>query len=130
MPRNTNPEAGQLIFHPNSIGEYECPEYVVALLEAICDEIDIVFWNLNQKQWGEYEDLVDWPIEYRSFCWDEESENRLRPNFKFEDIEIRWYKHRGRSVSVNKEMSAVEWVGWFDRCLAAIKKKNPERLRR
>mgnify|MGYP001558513855 CR=1 FL=1 len=48
------------------------------------------------------------------------------PNFKFEDVEIRWYKHPGRGMSVNKNMSDTEWAEWLNRCIATIRKADIE----
>ena len=46
------------------------------------------------------------------------------PNFKFEDVEIRWYKYTGRGMSTNKVMTEKEWREWFDMCLDVIKKAD------
>lgn len=44
-----------------------------------------------------------------------------RPNFQFEDVEIRWYKYPGRGMSTNKDWTSDEWRAWFDRCLKTIR---------
>lgn len=45
----------------------------------------------------------------------------LRPNFQFEDVEIRWYKWPGRGMSTNKDWTPAEWRDWFNRCLAKVR---------
>ena len=47
------PEVGQAVFG-NPSGEYDCPEFVDALLEHICAEIRRVYWNIHQDEWDEY----------------------------------------------------------------------------
>lgn len=44
-----------------------------------------------------------------------------RPNFQFEDVEIRWYKWPGRGMSTNKDWTPTEWRDWFNRCLANVR---------
>lgn len=44
-----------------------------------------------------------------------------RPNFKHEDVEIRWYKYPGRGMSTNKDWNAEEWKQWLRRCLATVR---------
>ena len=48
------------------------------------------------------------------------------PNFKFQDAEIRWYKHRGRGQSVNVSWNEKQWRQWFDECLRHIRDYEEE----
>ena len=117
------PELGQYAFG-NPIGRYECPPLVHALLDYLLEEIGRVFWNQNQEEWESYEDPEIKGIEVRRYYWGEDEKEAIKPNFRFKDVEIRWYKYPGRGMSVNKEMSAEEWETWFEECLDTINKAD------
>lgn len=42
------------------------------------------------------------------------------PNFRCEDVEVRWYKYIGRGMSVNREVPRAEWRDIFAKCFASI----------
>jgi len=44
----------------------------------------------------------------------------MLPNFKFGEVEIRWYKHVGRDMSTNVDWDEMRWRKWFSDCFAAI----------
>jgi len=114
------PELGQLFFG-NPAGSYALPEFVDALLMHIFGEISRVFWNLNQDEWRHFSDPGFPGIEVRPYYWGEDEGEAARPNFAFGGVEIRWYKHPGRSMSCDRELAEAEWVKWFDACLKAIR---------
>jgi hypothetical protein len=120
-------ELGQMMFG-NPVGEYECPEYVEALLAYLFEEMSRVYWNKNQKEFDE--DGNDDPefkgIEVRPYYWGENDKEAGKPNFKYKRVEFRWYKHRGRSMTVNVSMGEAGWVKWFDDCLKCIRKNEPD----
>ena len=116
------PEIGQAVYG-NPWGEFKASLQVEAFLAYILVEIERVFWNKNQKEWDRYEDPKIPNIEYRPYYWGEDEE-MAKPNFKFEDVEIRWYKYPGRGMSVNKEMTDKEWHQWRYRCIDTIRKAN------
>ncbi len=91
-----------------------------ALLIALLDEIDRVYWNRHQQEWNRYEALQIQALEYRPYYWGEDEEEAAKPNFKFEDVEIGWYKHPGRGSFVNKHLSAQEWADWYLRASLEI----------
>jgi len=68
MNKIYEPELGQAVFG-NPSGEYKCPEFVDALLNYLCQEISRVYWNVNQKEWDEYENPRIPNIEYRPYYW-------------------------------------------------------------
>lgn len=47
------------------------------------------------------------------------------PNFAFGDVEIRWYKHSRRGLSVNRPLTADEWRAWLNEVMAAIRSADP-----
>lgn len=106
-------ELGQAIFGAPT-GEFECPNFVHALLDYLLWRIGLVVWNRDQKEWSKYEDPKIDGLEYRTYCWDDESPEAAKPNFKWRDAEIRWYKYPGRGMSVNVDWTPQQWVEWFD----------------
>lgn len=46
----------------------------------------------------------------------------MMPNFRFGTIEIRWYKHAGRGMSLetDHEVSLAEWTEVFEKCRQSI----------
>ena len=109
-------------------------------MESIRDEISRVYWNVNQKtfydsserSWGEHDSdpplgipgMEWWP--YYNWGgspgdpdWDQKAANR--PNFSFEGVEFRWYKHFGRSMNVNVVWPAEKWVRWFERAMQTLR---------
>jgi len=124
MKKNYEPEMGQMGFG-NPWGRYECADFVWALLSELLAVIGRVYWNRNQKEWRYIDDPEIPGIEVRAYYWGEDEKEAKKPNFKFEDIEIRWYKHPGRGMSLNRTLSEKEWRKWFDRCLKAIRDSEP-----
>lgn len=135
-------EIGQLL-HNNPVGA-PMPEFAQALIVAIRDEISRVYWNVNQRQWAETHSDHPWSwnekdppkfetgipgVEWNPYYnwggapddadWDQAKASA--PNFSFEKVEIRWYKHFGRSMNANVQWPPDQWVAWFDRCIDAIR---------
>ena len=114
------PELGQMCFGCPT-GRYECPKFVEAFIHHIVHELDRVIWNVTQKEFDHYKELKLIPkLEFRPYCWDEDTEEAALPNLRFEDVEVRWYKHIGRGMSLNVEKTEYEWRMWLDRCLVHI----------
>lgn len=118
--------------------QYNTLLFVDALLEHILGEVNRVFWNVHQEEWDKYEDPQIPGIEYHPYYWgecdceDEETTLHtpdcptIQPNFKFEEVEIRWYKHPGRGQSCNVDWDERAWRLWFDRCVKAIQAADIE----
>lgn len=117
------PELGQLAFGAPT-GNYGTEEWQDALIEYLLEEIDRVFWNVNQKMW-EREDLEMKGFQFREYCWTDGPEADL-PNLKFDfsPQEIRWYKHPGRGQSCMLKWDEKEWIKWFNEALKVIKKND------
>lgn len=133
-------EVGQII-HNNPVG-YSAQDFTAALVSAIRDELDRVYWNVNQKKWKGGPRWDGWNhedaecsydplppgIEWRGYYnwggspedddWDQTEADK--PNFSFEGVEVRWYKHFGRSMNVNVVWPAEKWQRWFERCMQTI----------
>lgn len=117
------PELGQALWGPPS-GAFGCPDFVDALLENLLWNIEVSYWNVNQKRWDRLSDPGIPGLSYRPHYWgDDESEAAL-PNFKLASSrqEIRWYKHPGRGMSCSVDMSNDQWVAWYDLALDIIRK--------
>lgn len=116
-------ELGQLAFG-NPVSEYKCPEFVDALLSYIFEEIERVYWNKNQKSWDQLGDPGIPGIKYREYYWGTNKKEAIKPNFEYDKIEVRWYKHSQRGTTLNVSMTEKQWVKWFDNCLDVIRKQD------
>ena len=129
------PELGQAIFGQPS-KEFECPEYLVALLEGIRTRIELAGGNEYQREFdpfGDWEDAElfnrdhkDMGFEVWPYSWSDETEQKY--NFKFKDIEISWYKHLGRGMSINRKITKDEAIDLFDTCSANLHKWQHKHL--
>ncbi len=64
------PELGQALFG-NPTGQYDCSDFVEALVASLFEEIDRVYWNIHQKAWDRLES-PDFPyITYKTYSWGE-----------------------------------------------------------
>jgi len=46
------------------------------------------------------------------------------PNFRYQDIDIRWYKYIGRGMTINRKVNRKELVAMFRACFASIATKK------
>lgn len=122
------PELGQMCFGcPSS--EFECPEFIEAGLRYLSDEIERIEWNIQQEEYespvanngAEYKTDI---FEIRAYYWGEDKKLSMLPNFKYNDFEVRWYKHLGRGMSMNKEIDANTYFKIIDKCLKNVRKKD------
>ena len=116
-------ELGQIMYG-NPVGEYTCPEFVEALIKYVLDEIERIFWNENQREWDHIEDPKISNIKYNTYYWGEDEEQASSPNFSYDGVELRWYKHFGRSMTLNCEKSIEDWIKWFDKCLVEVRSND------
>jgi len=120
------PELGQMCFG-NPTGSCAVPEFVEALLSHVFGEIGRVYGNVHQQSWRYLSDPGMPGIEVRPYYWGDDPEDAAKPNFAFSGVEIRWYKHPGRSMSCTRTLTEAEWVSWFDDCLKAIREFEDSR---
>lgn len=122
------PELGQAIFGCPS-AEFAVPDYANALMLHVLDEIDRVYWNNHQEHWERHDDPKIPGLTFRPYWWgNEEAPEADLPNLVVDgfDLEIRWYKHAGRSTSCNRELTPAEWVEWFDCAMGTVRKAERE----
>ena len=118
------PELGQAMFG-NATGQYEVPDYVDALILYLVQEWERIHWNTQQEEFDHYTNHALGNLVWRPYWWGkDDAPEVVLPNLEFNDVEIRWYKHIGRGMSVNVKWYPNEWVDWFDDCLAHIRSRD------
>lgn len=103
----------------------DAPQYLYALLLGLEEELDRVMWNLTQE---DYEspfrntgNRFKCPVfEVRAYYWGDDDEEYDKPNFRYKDIEFKWYKHMGRDLRINREITPQEAIEMYNDCLYAI----------
>lgn len=110
------PELGQILMG-NPTGEFQMREYQTALVSAVVEAIGRMHWNKHQRQFDAYAPYM-W---YRPYYWGEDEATAALPNLAIAGLEIRWYKHLGRGMTVNKQLSPDQWVEWFEQALTEVR---------
>jgi hypothetical protein len=107
----------------NKVGDWETEEWVDALIDYIVEEIDRVYWNLNQEEWNRQDDPKLKGLKYNPYYWGEDRRAKEKSNLKFKHSpqEIRWYKHIGVGQTSSIKMSNEEWIDWFNGALKIIR---------
>lgn len=111
--------------------QFECDDFIEALLHAILEEIKRVHWNLYQHSWDPtwngdavYDPEIPGIGFVRYYDNDCECEDgtcrQCKPNFEFGGVKFKWYKWPGRGMSCNKSWSPSEWKDWFDSCIKHV----------
>ena len=106
--------------------DLDCPEYIAAFLCYIEQELDRVMWNINQEDYpspfrNTGNEFVCDTFEVHAYYWGDDENLINKPNFKWKDIEISWYKHIGRDLTINKEITPRKAIKLLTECLAAIR---------
>lgn len=138
------PELGQMIFgQPWS--ELDCPEWIVALLERLADEI----WRVTNNNDGyahairptdnEGSHFSNETFSMHAYYWGDDCSCPIaadgehadapcdaecpscRANFRCGDFEVRWYKHARRGTSCNRIPEPSEMVAIFERCYSSVR---------
>ena len=106
---------------------YDCPQILEACLLAISYEYERVTWNATQKEvvspfdntGGEtYDNKV---FSVHSYSWTDDDQPY---NFKYKDIEVRWYKYLGRGMRLNREVTLEEIEELLINCLESLEEKD------
>ena len=116
-------ELGNLMFNPNINQQYECPRWIVALLNELDNQLDRVMWNNTQKEYSSpFENTSNSfknnVFEVQAYDWNDDVEQPY--NFKCDDIEISWYKYLGRDTTINGEYEPQKIIDMFNKCLQSI----------
>ena len=116
-------ELGNLMFNTNKNQQYECPRWIVALLNELDNQLDRVMWNNTQKEYSSpFENTSNSfknnVFEVQAYDWNDDVEQPY--NFKCDDIEISWYKYLGRDTTINGEYEPQVIIDMFNKCLKSI----------
>lgn len=112
------PELGQAIFG-NPTGGYEMSDAGCKAFARLISAIEDI-----RPHWDCYEDPAVPGITFRGYYWGDDESKAALPNLvidKVPHIEIRWYKHPGRGMSVNMVVSDAEWEAWLEIGLEGLK---------
>ena len=117
-------ELGNMAFNPNTNQNFECEEYIIALLRELDRELSRVMWNVHQKEYdspfdntgNSYKNAV---FEVQAYNWNDDIQQEY--NFRWEDVKISWYKYLGRDTTINKPITAEYAVKMFNDCLERIR---------
>jgi hypothetical protein len=116
------PELGQEFFG-QPYKEIEASNLLIAALNSISRKLSYHFWNKYQKE-------LDCPFrnsgtsfknktfEVESYSWDDTKKQKY--NFKWQDIQISWYKYLGRGTTVNKQLSNDKIEKLLEDCLNSL----------
>lgn len=114
----------QALLKPDATNEYECDDFIEALIFGLHRELERCYWNWNQESLEEREDWqldTGTGIEYRRYYWGEDKKNCGLPNLRFGEVVVNWYKHMGRGMSCNVDWTEKQWREWFDEAMKAIR---------
>lgn len=116
-------ELGNIIFNTNKNQQYDCPRWIVALLNELDNQLDRVMWNNTQKEYSSpFENTSNSfknnVFEVQAYDWNDDVEQPY--NFKCDDIEISWYKYLGRDTTINGEYEPQVIIDMFNKCLKSI----------
>lgn len=119
-------ELGNIMFNTNTIQQYNCPNYIVALLREIDRQLNRIMWNIYQKEYNSPFNNTGNSFELGNFKviaynWNEEVEQDYNFIYKvdktksnLDDIKISWYKYLGRDTTINQEIDSSIIVDMFD----------------
>lgn len=128
-PIPINVELGQMMYANNTIYEYDCPDWIIALLQSLDYELGIAMWNVYQKEYDSPfmntgNEYIGNFFEVHAYNWNEDIEQPY--NFKCGNIEISWYKYLGRGTTINGEYTSYEIIDMYDKCLQEIRELDGE----
>ena len=116
-------ELGNLAFNTNANQQYNCPLWILALLNQIDNELSRVMWNKHQEEYDSPFDntansFKNDVFEVQAYNWNDEESQPY--NFKCDDIEISWYKYLGRDTTINGEYEPQVIIDMFNKCMDSI----------
>lgn len=126
-------ELGNLAFNTNDNQEYNCPQYIVALLKEIDEQLCRIMFNIEQEEYdspfgntGNSFRLGNFEIHAYNWNDDESQEynfiykvNKSKANMP--DLKISWYKYLGRDTTINQEIDSNVIVNIFDDIMSQLR---------
>lgn len=125
------PELGQAIFgQPHK--QYSVPDIWEAALTFLAYELERVMRNERARDFSDpfanTAASFDCPkFNVEAYSWNEDYEQPF--NFKWQDVEISWYKYLGRGMSANQELSPERAAEMLSDCLGYLRERDRENLR-
>lgn len=105
---------------------------LLAALEKIESQLNIVMWNINQRDYeddnpfrntGNIEGFKNDVFEVHAYYWGDDEELIYRPNFQWRNVKISWYKHVGRGLFVIEgELTEKTISIMLEECLESLRK--------
>lgn len=116
-------ELGNIAFNTNKNQIFECPDYVVNLLEGIEAMLTVYYMDKYKKKvdspFSNTAASFENPIfKVEAYSWDDNYEQPY--NFKWKDVEISWYKYLGRDTTINQEISPKKAKKMFVECVKSL----------
>lgn len=133
-------ELGNLMFNTNANQNYECPNYIVALLREIQRQLDRIMWNINQKEYDNpFENSANsfelGNFKIQAYSWNEEANQEYNFIYKVDkskanmpDLKISWYKYLGRDTTINQEIDSNVMVDIFNDIIDQLHKFENEEM--
>lgn len=126
MAKKYEPELGQAVFG-QPWKEYDCPEWLIAMLDYLNKELERVMWNRHQEEYlspfsNTGNEFKCDTFHVQAYSWDEEQDQPY--NFKWKDVEISWYKYLGRGTTVNQKIGFNKANKMFEQCLNSIRRMD------
>lgn len=125
------PELGQAFFG-NAFSQYDCHDFIEAGLLLLEQELQRVMWNIGQKPFESAisggDDCACPVFEIHPYCWSDDEAQKVIPNFKCGDFEIRWYKHMGRGMSMNQPVDANQFFEIIGKCLNYLRELDKKKF--
>lgn len=115
------PELGQALF-----GNPTCQHDFDAMPSSYAvEEMLNVLWHFVDGD--SYEPFSNDVFEMRPYYWGDVEEETDKPNFlhRASGLEIRWYKHIGRGMTVNKHVCPECFLPIFAECMNSLQGDRP-----
>lgn len=116
------PELGQMFFG-QPWQPIRASELCIAALQAIDKELSRIKWNIEQKGYNSPfantgNSFKCDAFEVEAYSWNEEVEQKF--NFKWQDVEVSWYKYLGRGTNTNIQLTPDRINEMLESCLEAL----------
>lgn len=110
------------IVHLKSRPRFKLPLHAVALLDYLCQKIEITYKNVNQVAWDRIRDPQIEIIVWRRYRNGSKRElSTWLPNLEYADVMLWWNNQRpGVEATSSLELTPTEWVMWFTQLHANI----------
>ena len=106
---------------------------VQACLSKINDEMCRLYWNEYQTQYDSPflntgNNYKNDTFQVRAYYWGEDENIMKWPNFSYKDMEVRWYKHFGRCMTVKKDgkMTLDFLADMVEDCITSLRRDYGE----